>query len=418
VCRIGASTVTGFDSKGKFAFVALLASQLAATTGFMFVMPFMPLYVEQLGVESAGNAAAWAGLLNAATAVTMALTAPFWGKLADKYGPKSMLLRATIAGSIVVGLMGLATSPWHLLWLRLLQGCLTGTVAAATLLASETAPAGKEGSRLGTLQTVIFIAAAAGPFVGGIFADFVGIRASFGVTAGLLAFSGFLVLIAVGDAKPEKVERGEEKSGAAPIPWLGLVPALLALFVAHASITGVAPVLPGFITTLMEEPTRVASLAGQILGAGALAAAVGATVGGRLAAKFGPRPIIFLALVFSGLAFLPQAASGSVAELWVLRVVASLFIGAVIPVVNLAIRESVATERHGVAFGVAASVTSVAFGVGPLGAGLLAASFGFAAPFLIPGILLMGAALALLLAPRSRKRAVRILKAAASQVMK
>ncbi|CAN5434209.1 MFS transporter [soil metagenome] len=409
-----------FDSKGKFAFAALLISQLAAATGFMFVMPFMPLYVEQLGVESAGNAAAWAGLLNAATAVTMALTAPLWGRLADKYGPKSMLLRATIAGSIVVGLMGLATSPWHLLWLRLLQGCLTGTVAAATLLASETAPAGREGNRLGTLQTVIFVAAAAGPFVGGVFADLVGIRASFAVTAGLLALSGVLVLLAVGDAKPERVEDegGAESPGAAPIPWLGLVPVLLALFVAHASITGVAPVLPGFITTLMEEPVRVASLAGQILGAGALAAAVGAMAGGRLAAKFGPRPVVFFALLFSGLASLPQAGSDSVAELWVLRVVASLFVGAVIPVVNLAIREAVATERHGVAFGVAASVTSVAFGVGPLGGGLLAASFGFSTPFLVPGVLLIGAALALLLAPRSRKRAARIMKAAVSHVLR
>ncbi|MBA2692994.1 MAG: MFS transporter [Rubrobacter sp.] len=409
-----------FDSKGRLAFGALLASQLAATTGFMFVMPFMPLYVEQLGVESAGNAAAWAGLLNAATAVTMALTAPLWGKLADKYGPKPMLLRATIAGALVVGLMGLATSPWHLLWLRLLQGALTGTVAAATLLASETAPAGREGNRLGTLQTVIFIAAAAGPFVGGTFADLVGIRASFAVTAGLLAFSGLLVLIAVGDAKPEKVEvkEGEESPGMAPIPWVGLVPVLLALFVAHTSITGVAPALPGFITTLMEEPERVASLAGQILGAGALAAAVGATVGGRLAARFGPRPVIFFALLFSGLAFLPQAGSDSVAELWVLRVVASLFVGAVIPVANLAIREAVATEKHGVAFGVAASVTSVAFGFGPLGGGLLAASFGFSTPFLVPGLLLIGAAATLLLAPRSRKRAVRILKTTAAHVLK
>lgn len=409
-----------FDSKGRLAFGALLASQLAATTGFMFVMPFMPLYVEQLGVESAGNAAAWAGLLNAATAVTMAATAPLWGRLADRYGPKSMLLRATIAGSIVVGLMGLATSPWHLLWLRLLQGCLTGTVAAATLLASETAPAGREGNRLGTLQTVIFIAAAAGPFVGGIFADLVGIRASFAVTAGLLAFSGLLVLLAVGDAKPERVENeeGAESPGTAPIPWLGLVPVLLALFVAHTSITGVAPALPGFITSLMEEPARVASLAGQILGAGALAAAVGAMVGGRLAVKFGPRPVIFFALLLSGLAFLPQAASDSVAELWILRVVASFFVGAVIPVANLAIREAVETERHGVAFGVAASVTSVAFGVGPLGGGLLAASFGFSTPFLVPGVLLIGAAIAILLAPRSRKRAIRILKTTAAHVLK
>src|ERR687894_1086333 len=149
------------SSKGRLSFAVLLVSQFAATAGFLFVMPFMPLYVQQLGVEDAGRAAAWAGLLNTATAGTMALAAPMWGRLADRVGNKPMLLRATLAGSVVVGLMGLVTSPWQLLFLRLLQGTLTGTVAAATLLVSATAPPGKEGQRLGVLQTVIFTAGAA-----------------------------------------------------------------------------------------------------------------------------------------------------------------------------------------------------------------------------------------------------------------
>src|SRR3712207_5200255 len=140
---------------GRLSFAVLLVSQLAATAGFMFVMPFMPLYVQQLGVEDAGRAAAWAGLLNTATAATMALAAPLWGRLADRFGPKSMLLRATLAGSVVVGLMGLATAPWQLLALRLVQGTLTGTVAAATVLVSATAPAESGGQRLGVLQTEI-----------------------------------------------------------------------------------------------------------------------------------------------------------------------------------------------------------------------------------------------------------------------
>ena len=59
---------------GALSFGILLVSQLAATSGFMFVMPFMPLYVQQLGVESAGDAAAWAGLLNTATAATLSAT--------------------------------------------------------------------------------------------------------------------------------------------------------------------------------------------------------------------------------------------------------------------------------------------------------------------------------------------------------
>src|SRR5215207_9800230 len=198
---------------GRPSFIVLLVSQLAATMGFTFVLPFTPIYVQTLGVEDAGNAAAWAGIINSSTAVTMALAAPLWGKLGDRVGLKPMLLRATVAGSVVVGLMGLVGNPWQLLALKTLQGCLTGTVAAATVLVSATAPPQKAGERLGTLQMVIFIAAAAGPFFGGAFADLVGIRASFGVTAALLATSAVLISVWVKEERPVEEVAEEEEPG-------------------------------------------------------------------------------------------------------------------------------------------------------------------------------------------------------------
>ncbi len=381
---------------GTLSFGVLLVSQLAATTGFMFVMPFLPLYVQQLGVEDAGHAAAWAGLLNTATAVTMALAAPLWGRLGDRYGQKKMLLRATIAGSVMLGLMGLVTSPWQLLLLRLLQGSLTGTVAAATVLVSATAPPDRASSRLGTLQTFIFAASAAGPFVGGVFADLVGIRASFGVTAALLATSGLLVLFGVREAETSQLEAtGDDASGDWSLPGWRLFPGVLALFVVHLSITAAHPVLPGFLETIMQEPRRVASLAGQIIGGGALAAALGSLVGGRLATRAGVWTTVIGALILAGVASLPQAAASSVGELFALRLVAAFALGMVIPVANLAVRAAVPPERQGAAFGVAASATSAAFGLGPLGGGLLAASFGFGVPLLVPGVLLLAASAAL-----------------------
>jgi DHA1 family multidrug resistance protein-like MFS transporter len=396
---------------GTLSFGVLLVSQLAATTGFMFVMPFMPLYVQQLGVESAGDAAAWAGLLNTATAVTMALAAPLWGRLADRLGPKTMLMRAAFAGSVVVGLMGLATSPWQLLALRLVQGTLTGTVAAATVLVTATAPQGRAGQRLGTLQMVIFVATAAGPFMGGLFAELVGIRASFGVTSALLFASGVMVLLGVERAGAAPEEKEDEVEKAAPLPRLGLMMGLIPLFFVHVAITGVQPALPGFVGELAGASAGVAGLSGQILGAGALAAALGSVVGGRLAERFGAQRVVISALVFAGLASLPQAGVASISELFVLSVLASFALGAVIPVANLVVRASVPAERQGEAFGIAASATSVAFGIGPLGGGLLAASFGFGVPFLVPGILLLAASAALLLLSlAATPRYVRLLK--------
>jgi DHA1 family multidrug resistance protein-like MFS transporter len=361
---------------GRLSFIVLLASQFAATMGFTFVLPFIPIYVQALGVEDAGSAAAWAGVINSSTAVTMALAAPLWGRLGDRVGLKPMLLRATIAGSLVVGLMGLVGSPWQLLALKTLQGCLTGTVAAATVLVSATAPPERAGERLGTLQMVIFVAAAAGPFFGGAFADLLGIRASFGVTAALLAASAVLISVWVKEERPAEEKSEEEESARAegPLPHRRLAPSLLALFVVQVAIMSAAPALPGFLSTLMEEPVRVATLAGWI----------GSVIGGKLAARFGTRKVIIWTLLLAGVSALPQAGVDSIALLWTLRLVTGLFVGIAVPVANLAIRGAVHPRRQGEAFGVAATATSAGNAVGPAAGGLLA----FGAPFLVPGLCL------------------------------
>jgi DHA1 family multidrug resistance protein-like MFS transporter len=385
---------------GRLSFLVLLVSQLAATMGFTFVLPFMPIYVQSLGVQDAGSAAAWAGVINSSTAVTMALAAPLWGRLGDRVGLKPMLLRATIAGTVVVGLMGLVGNPWQLLALKTLQGCLTGTVAAATVLVSATAPAPRAGARLGTLQMVIFVAAAAGPFFGGAFADLVGIRASFGVTAALLATSAVLISIWVKEERPAEEEAEEEPTEAqGPLPHRRLAPSLLALFVVQVAIMSAAPALPGLLTTLMEEPVRVATLAGWIIATGALAASLGSVLGGKLASRFGPRRVIIWTLLLAGISALPQAEVDSVALLWALRLSTGLFVGVAVPVANLAIRGAVHSRRQGEAFGVAATATSAGNAVGPAAGGLLASSFGFGAPFLVPGICLVAVSAMLWSAP-------------------
>jgi DHA1 family multidrug resistance protein-like MFS transporter len=75
--------------------------------------------------------------------------------------------------------------------------------------------------------------------------------------------------------------------------------------------------------------------------------------------------------------------------LWALRLLTGLFVGTAIPVANLAIRDSAHPGRQGEPFGVAGTATSTGNAVGPLAGGLLASSFGFGAPFLVPGVCLV-----------------------------
>jgi DHA1 family multidrug resistance protein-like MFS transporter len=245
----------GSGVMGGLSFALLLNSQLLATTAFMFVVPFMPLYVQQLGVEDAGHAAAWAGFINGASGATMALIAPLWGTLSDRLGRKIMLLRATLAAAVVVGSMGFVSAPWQLLGLRLLQGTLTGTVPAATALVASTTPPERAGWRLGALQTVIFVAAGVGPALGGISADMAGLRTSFFLASALLAASGAMVLVGVAENRPRRDESQtqatEQQDGACSrLPYRLLLPSLLTLLAVHVAITSASVALPGFVHTL------------------------------------------------------------------------------------------------------------------------------------------------------------------------
>jgi DHA1 family multidrug resistance protein-like MFS transporter len=199
-----------------------------------------------------------------------------------------------------------------------------------------------------------------------------------------------LISVWVKEERPAEEEAEEEGAVDAegPLPHRRLAPTLLALFVVQVAIMSAAPALPGFLSTLMEEPVRVATLAGWIIATGALAASLGSVVGGKLAERFGARKVITWTLLLAGISALPQAEVDSIALLWGLRLVTGLFVGIAIPLANLAIREAVHPSRQGEAFGVAATATSAGNAVGPVAGGLLAASFGFGAPFLVPGLCL------------------------------
>src|SRR5215213_1048917 len=172
---------------------AVWAGELLALVGFSSRVPFLPFYLGDLGVSDVSGQALWSGAINAAGAAAMAITAPIWGLIADRYGRKPMLLRGLFGGAFVVALMGLASTPWQLLGLRVLEGALTGTVAAATALVATSAPRRRLGYALGMVQTAVFAGASAGPLFGGLAYDRIGPRATFELAAAMLFSGGVIV---------------------------------------------------------------------------------------------------------------------------------------------------------------------------------------------------------------------------------
>ncbi len=151
----------------KITLYAVLAAELLAVTGFNTSGPIIPFFLQDLGVRDQLHIKFFTGLINALPAITLAVAAPIWGNLADNYGRKPMLLRAMFGGVIVLVLQGFVVDPWTLLVLKMIQGAITGTVAAATVMVASIAPEEEAGSSLGLLQMAVFLGASVGPMFGG-----------------------------------------------------------------------------------------------------------------------------------------------------------------------------------------------------------------------------------------------------------
>lgn len=185
-------------------------AQTCAIMGFSFVMPFLRLYLrDEFGVDDPSSRAYWAAFIVSAPAFIMGFAAPLWGILADRVGRKPMVMRAMFAGAVVIGLMGFATSPAHLLVLRLAQGALTGTMTASAALVASVSPSDRAGFSLGVMQAAIFTGHAAGALSGGVVFDTLGGRAAFLVAGGMLFAGGVVVTLFAdeGSAHPREARR-------------------------------------------------------------------------------------------------------------------------------------------------------------------------------------------------------------------
>lgn len=380
----------------------MVASQVISQVAFSLALPFLPLFIRELGVRSDQEAALWAGASATASGLAMALVSPLWGRLADRLGRKVMVLRATFAGVAVVGAMGLVAAPFPLFVLRLLQGGLTGTVSAANTLVAAVVPGRELGFSMGLMQTAVLAGVAGGPLVGGAIADAVGYRAAFGATAALLLGAALLVLFGARD-RPLRLS-GTAGVGRRPrLAWRPLLPVIVILFLDQLTNSIVGPVLPLFVGSLGVGPGAVSTATGLVLGVFALAASIGSLVAGRLSDRVSPRRVLLVCALGATVFAFAQAFAPSVAVLTALRAGMGFFVGGTVPAANVLLGAVTRPESRGAAFGVTASANALGFAVGPLlGAGLL--HLGYAAPFLVTGLCLLAQAVWVFWAVRSTPR--------------
>ena len=383
---------------------ALWIAQLMTIVGFSMRTPFLPFFLEDIGASDFSSQALWAGVITAGGAIVMAISAPIWGIVADRRGRKLMVLRAMFMASFTVGLMSLATSPWHLLGLRFIEGGFTGTVGASTTLIASTTPRRNRAFALGMMQTAVFSGSSAGPLIGGVLADLIGYRPTF-VVAGLLIFaSAVIVLTQVREdfTPPEPAKPGEDNGpttrsllfGAAMLAMVGV------MFALRAGNSAIQPIMPLFVEQLSGNGSA-ATLSGIVLGIAGLTSAVSAVTLGRMADRVGHRRILIPTALATAILYLPMAAAQAPWQLIIISALVGIAAGGVTPSANAVISNLTPAARRGAIFGFTSAVTAMGGFVGPLGGAAIAAVFNIRLTFIVVSGLMALGAIGVLLAIRS-----------------
>jgi DHA1 family multidrug resistance protein-like MFS transporter len=385
-------------------------AELVAIAGFSVVFPFLPYYVQELGITELHQVELWSGVLFAAQAVTMAIFAPIWGSVADRYGRKLMVQRAMFGGAVVLAAMGFVQNVQQLALLRLIQGMLTGTVPAATTLVASSTPRDRSGYALGLLQTAVWTGASVGPLLGGLVADTWGYRAAFWVTGALLFLAGLTVWRFVEeDFTPPVREKGNPEDGF----WHGLKlvvqsSKLRSLFtiriLVRLGVRTLGPILPLFVQSLIPTSSRVASITGLVSGVSAATSAVGAVTLGRASDRLGYRQVLLVCALLASLLYIPQFFVTNPWQLVVLQGALGLVMSGVLASTSALLATLAPEGRQGAVYGMDTSVVSTANAIGPMLGASIAAAFGLRAPFVLAAVTLaMAAGLTWWLLPRAQE---------------
>ena len=372
---------------------ALTTAVFIGFTGFTLVMPFLPIYIGQMGVTDVGEIAAWTGVSLGVTPAMTAVFAPLWGRLADRFGRKLMVARSLFSFIIIMGAMAFVTQPWQLFGLRVVQGFFAGYGALCLAMAAESAPPGKLAQSIGLVQTVQRLGPALGPVIGAVIAGIVGLRATFLVTAVFYAAALVLLLWMYTEPPRRQPAASSRSAGAVTFRSTMAFENFLLLMVVIFGVQFVdrsfGPILPLYIAGLPGLEPRAAVLSGIIFSVVACSAAIGHHFCARLLRRWSSRDVISRAALVAAAATLAMGYAPGFPLLAVAGALFGVAIGAAMTAAYTAAAASLPENIRATGFGFLTSASLVGVAVSPMVAGLLA-RVGLRAVFLVNvGLLLV-----------------------------
>ena len=352
---------------------------------FSLVMPFIPLYIEELGAP-ASQVPLLSGLAISITALAAAIVAPIWGNLADRKGRRLMMIRAAAGMTVTMGALAFVPNVYWLLVMRFFTGVLSGYIPNATALIAYQAPREKSGWAIGTLATGAIAGNLIGPLMGGILAELLGMKNVFIIT-GMILFITLLLTIFLVKETFEPVEKKNLMSTKEILGQSTRRSVLFGLFftslILQLGMTSISPILTLYIRELSTDTGSVLFLSGLIVSVAGVSAVISSPYLGRLGDRIGNHKILLLGLVFSFICFIPMGLVTAPWQLGVLRFLLGFSTGALMPSVNTLISKITPPEGVSRIFGYNQMFNNFGQVLGPLVGSAVAQAYSYSAVFFV-----------------------------------
>ena len=371
-----------------------MAGSFTTIVAMTLLLPFLPLYVEQLGVRGHAAIVQWSGVAYGATFLSAGLVAPLWGHLADRYGRKPMLIRASLGMAVAMALIGVAHNVWQLAGLRLLAGLLGGYASGSMALVAAQTPKARSGWALGLFSSALMAGNLAGPLIGGALPPRIGIRMTF-FAAGAVIFVAFLATLFLLREQRLPAARASQKTrgGWSAVPDKRPVAVMLMTgTLLSFALMSIEPIITVYVAQFIADPKRAVWMAGIVMSATALGSMLSASHLGRLADRVGHWPIVIACLAVAALLVALQAFVTGGWQLAALRFLMGLALGGLMPCITATIRHHVPEQAVGAVMGYAVSSQYLGQVTGPLAGGFVGGHVSMRAVFFVTAALLMAGA--------------------------
>ncbi|MFA6597925.1 MAG: MFS transporter [Ignavibacteriaceae bacterium] len=371
-------------------FILWLALFFAAA-GLSAVVPFLPLFIRELGVTNLAETSKWSGYVFSAPFIVSFFVIPLWGSLGDRYGQKLMTLRAILGLSVALLLMAFSQNVVHLFIFRMLQGALSGFYPAALALAVSTAPKERTGFALGVIESASTSGNVIGPLFGGVLSQLFGFRNVFIIVGVLVFISGLLIFFYLKEDKESKNENENRYSvvdnwkfvfSSKQILLAGMLIALSSF-----AISSLTPIFVLYVETFKVKASSVPLVTGLLYSILGLFAAISSLIFGRRIDEKGLKKNLLLSASVMGIMYFLHFFIYQIFYLIPVRILLGLGYGLIIPILFTALSKRVVMQRKAGIMGIGSSFQILGSMIGPISSGYIAAMFGVRYSFILAGII-------------------------------